>query len=73
MSEPQSVEDYKAALQAEWGQFTAKEPIDIDGVRAFNVGDPVPASHVKGAVVAKSQVEQVATKTEAVKAAEKKD
>lgn len=76
MSQPtteQTVEEYKAAQSAEWGRYVAAENIDIGGARAFNAGDPVPASHVDAGTVAKSQVTQIATKTEAVKAAEKKD
>lgn len=37
-----------AAEQAtEYGTYVAKETIYYDGARAFNVGDPVPVSHVK--------------------------
>lgn len=43
----QSLEDYKAAQAAEYGTWVAAVPIDVDGVRAFNEGNPVPASHVK--------------------------
>jgi hypothetical protein len=64
-AQPQSVEEYKAAQQAEWGQYVAAEAIDLQGARAFNAGDPVPASHVEAGTVAKSQVTRVATKTEA--------
>jgi hypothetical protein len=31
----------------EYGKYRAKVPIDLNGVRAFNVGDPVPISHVE--------------------------
>lgn len=31
----------------EYGQYVAIAVINIDGVRAFNPGDPVPASTVK--------------------------
>jgi hypothetical protein len=58
-----TLEEYQAAQEAEWGQYVATQPIFIDGVRAFNAGDPVPAGHVKRDLVAKSQVT----------AAEKKD
>jgi hypothetical protein len=71
---PQTVEEYKAAQQVEWGQYVAIEAIDIGGARAFNAGDPVPASHVKAGVVSATgpgaQVKKVATKTEATKAAD---
>lgn len=68
---PESVEEYLTAQQAEWGQYVAKEAIDLGGARAFNAGDPVPATHVKDGIVTNSQVTQVATKTEAKQAAEK--
>jgi hypothetical protein len=56
MPAPLSVEDYRKAQEAEWDQYTASETIFIDGVRAFNEGDPVPAGHVKRGVVLKTQV-----------------
>jgi hypothetical protein len=42
----------------EWTQYVAREPIDIDGVRAFNPGDAVPTSHVDRGVVDLSKVEK---------------
>ena len=66
MSQPQSIDEYKTAQAAEWGKYVAAEPIDIDGVRAFNPGNPVPASHVERGVVSADQV------TEVAKASEKK-
>lgn len=59
-TQPQTVEEYKAAQQAEWGQYVAAEAIDIGGARAFNAGDPVPVSHVKAGAVDKSQVKTTA-------------
>lgn len=56
MPAPQSLEDYQKAQEADWNQYVATETIFIDGVRAFNEGDPVPAGHVKRGVVAKSAV-----------------
>jgi len=41
------VEDFAAAQAAEYATFVATEPILVDGVRAYNVGDPVPASNVE--------------------------
>ena len=58
---PEAVE-YRKAQEAEYGQYVATEPIDIDGARAFNVGDPVPAGHVKRGVVDKSLVAKPETK-----------
>lgn len=46
----------------EYGEFVAVEPINIDGARAFNVGDPVPKGHVSSGVVDKSQVARRNTK-----------
>jgi len=56
------VENFRDAQAAEYGEYVAVEPININGVRAFNVGDPVPKSHVTGAVVAKSQIKSVDAK-----------
>jgi hypothetical protein len=43
---PSLVEDFAAAQAAEYAAFVAVETILVDGVRAYNVGDPVPASNV---------------------------
>ena len=53
---------YREALGAEWGTYVAVAPIDINGARAFNEGDPVPVSHVDGGVVTTDQVKKVSTK-----------
>lgn len=42
-----SVEDYAAALAAEYGTYVATQPIVINGVRAYNEGNPVPVSNVE--------------------------
>lgn len=52
----------EAAQEAEWGEYLATETIFINGVRAFNAGDPVPKSHVTSGVVDKSSVAKVGTK-----------
>lgn len=62
MPETAPDEEYRKAQQAEYGQFVANKPIDIRGARAFNVGDPVPASHVEGGVVSEDDVEKQTTK-----------
>jgi len=36
---------YAQRIAEEYGQFRAKTALFIDGIRAFNEGDPVPASH----------------------------
>lgn len=59
---PTAADDFQAAQEAEWGEFVAVEVIAIDGVRAFNPGDPVPVSHVKRGVVDKAQVARRDTK-----------
>lgn len=56
------LQDYQAAVDAEYGVYVATEPIDIDGARAFNVGDPVPASHLDRGVVRDEQVAKRQTK-----------
>jgi hypothetical protein len=43
-----TAEQYEEAQRAEWSKYTAVVAIDYYGVRAFNVGDPVPASVVDG-------------------------
>jgi hypothetical protein len=45
--EAETAADHRAKLLVEYSTYVAAEPIDIDGVRAFNVGDPVPVSHVE--------------------------
>jgi len=61
----QTVEEYLAAQKAEWTAYVATEAIDINGARAFNVGDPVPASHVASGVVPKESVAKTTTKAAA--------
>lgn len=59
---PTAADDFQAAQEKEWGLYVAVEVIAIDGVRAFNPGDPVPVSHVERGVVDKSQVARRDTK-----------
>lgn len=65
MTQPDYAEAHalREAQAKEYGQWVAVEPIDIGGARAFNIGDPVPASHVDRGVVEKSQVVGANTKT----------
>lgn len=42
-----TAEQRREAVQKEYGEFIAVEPIDHDGARAYNVGDPVPAANVE--------------------------
>lgn len=56
--DPKTIPDYLAEQQAEWGAYVATGVIDINGVRAFNPGDPVPASHVANNVVPGHLVEK---------------
>lgn len=46
--QPTTAEQYAAAQQAEWTTYVARVPIDYYGTRAYNAGDPVPASAVGG-------------------------
>ena len=55
-------EEYRKAQEAEYSAYVATKPIDIGTARAFNVGDPVPASHVKNGVVSKDDVARPDTK-----------
>jgi len=52
-TKPRSLLDkYLDGQAAEWNVFVCgPRPINIDGVRAFNPGDAVPASHVTRGVV----------------------
>jgi hypothetical protein len=58
----QTVEEYLKAQQAEWSVYVATEVININGARAFNPGDPVPASHVERGVVNAESVAKITTK-----------
>lgn len=70
MSEsPATALEQQAAIETEYGTWVAVNTIFIDGARAFNVGDAVPASHVERGVVASEQVEKSTTKTGAAKIA----
>jgi hypothetical protein len=61
-SPPTTAEEYRKAQATEWGTYVALVPIDIDGARAFNPGDPVPASHVTASLVDEGQVAKTTTK-----------
>lgn len=65
MPDPVTAEDYAALQAAEYGTYVATERITIDGVPAFNPGDPVPVGHVTRGVVDKSQVAKRDTKAAA--------
>ena len=52
----EAVEQAREAQVTEYTTYVAKEPIHIDGTLAFNVGDPVPVSHVDRKVVSTDQV-----------------
>ncbi len=54
--------EYRQALGEEYGQYVAVVDININGARAFNVGDPVPVSHVERGVVESDQVSKRTTK-----------
>lgn len=41
-----TADEYETAQAAEWSTYVATVPIDFYGVRAYNTGDPVPASAV---------------------------
>ena len=55
-------EEYRQRQAAEYGTFVAAHPIDINGARAFNEGDPVPVSHISRGVVSEDDVVKVSTK-----------
>ena len=63
MSEaPVTAAEQQAAIESEYGTYVAVETIFIGGARAFNVGDPVPVSHVERGVVAVGSVKKTFTK-----------
>lgn len=42
-----TAEDHRRAIAQEYGQYVAVEQITVDGALAFDVGHPVPVSHVE--------------------------
>jgi hypothetical protein len=44
---PQTAEDAEQALLDDYSQYVAVHPINHGNARAYNVGDPVPATNVK--------------------------
>lgn len=60
--ENSTAEDQREAQVAEYGRYRANQVINIDGVRAFNEGDPVPVSHVTRKIVAKDLVDDLSVK-----------
>lgn len=59
---PATAEELREAQRVEYGTYVAAQAIDIEGARAFNVGDPVPVSHVTRGVVAEDAVKKTSTK-----------
>ena len=59
---PITAAQFREVQGEEYGQYVAAQTIFIDGARAFNVGDPVPASHVDRGVVAADEVKSITTK-----------
>lgn len=62
MSQPMTAEQLREAQRVEYGTYVATQPIDINGVRAFNEGDGVPVGHVERGLVRDDQVAKVSTK-----------
>lgn len=62
MTTPATAEELREAQAKEYSQYVALGPIDINGARAFNEGDPVPASHIERALVSTEQVARTSTK-----------
>lgn len=46
--EMKTAQQYADEQRSEWSTYTAAAAIDYFGVRAYNVGDPVPVSAVEG-------------------------
>ena len=55
-------EEFQKAQHALWNEYVAVQPIDIGGARAFNVGDPVPKTHVEAGLVPDDAVARRTTK-----------
>lgn len=55
-------EELRQAQATEFGTYVANKPINIGSARAFNVGDPVPVSHVDRGIVSADDVEKTTTK-----------
>lgn len=62
MAEPTTDAELAAAQAKEYGTYVATETINIGGARAFNVGDPVPVSHVERGLVSQESVAKATTK-----------
>lgn len=60
--DPTPAERLRQEQEKLYGTYVATQPIDIRGARAFNVGDPVPVSHVERGVVPEDAVAKVSTK-----------
>ena len=61
MSETSALDAALAAEQEEWGTYIAAVPINLNGIRAFNPGHPVPVGHVTSGLVDASFVTRVAS------------
>ena len=59
---PATAEELREAQRVEYGTYVAAQAIDIEGARAFNIGDPVPVSHVERGVVSQDAVVKASTK-----------
>lgn len=59
---PQTAKELREAQEKEYGTYVAAQAIFVEGARAFNVGDPVPVSHVERGVVADDEVKSITTK-----------
>jgi len=59
---PITAAQFREVQGDEYGQYVAAQTIFVDGARAFNEGDPVPASHVTRGVVAEDEVKSITTK-----------
>lgn len=55
-------EELRKAQEAEYSVYVATQNIDINGARAFGIGDPVPVSHVTRGVVSEDSVAKATTK-----------
>jgi hypothetical protein len=59
---PITAAQFREVQGDEYGTYVAAQTIFIEGARAFNEGDPVPASHVDRGVVSEDQVKSITTK-----------
>src|SRR5687768_7602918 len=65
---PLSADEQRKAIEAECGKYRAASVIEVNGVRAFNPGDPVPVSTVEAGIVPSDAVYDISKSAQREKA-----